>query len=195
MKKYIVIIFLLFSVILNAQDKCYLWGFVGSINDQTSEWRYVEMTKNSENIFECTVNITGGFYVMLNNSADMSNASWENVFKMFGYVAYDRYNATFYHSYDAWYPMKKLTDWPDTEWIMFNPPVGMYKCYVDLNNSLPVISLVKYNSAVEDIEYFNPYFNKYTDIVYNIYGQDVSSKWLNKEPGIYIINKKKVILW
>ena len=148
------------------------------------------MTKNAERIFECDVNISGGFYVMLSNMADMSNASWENVFKMFGIVAYDRYNATFYHSYDAWYPMKKLTDWPDAEWIMFNPKPGSYKCYIDLSNSMPVISLIKTESGIDDIFYFKEYKIK----AYNINGQDITNAYINKMPGFYIINNKKIVL-
>lgn len=191
MKKFLILIILLISgIFINAQNKCYLWGFVDKSNENSSEWKYIEMIKNAEGIFECDVNISGGFYVMLSNMADMSNASWENVFKMFGIVAYDRYNATFYHSYDAWYPMKKLTDWPDTEWIMFNPKPGFYKCYIDLSNPMPVIALIKIESGIDDIFYFKEYKIK----AYNINGQDVTNAYINKIPGFYIINNKKIVL-
>lgn len=192
MKKLFLIVLFLFSFFhfSYSQNKIYLWGFVKNTwNNSGKEWQYAELNKTQDNIYSGEVEIFGTFYVTLVNSINMNNASWEYMFQIFGYVAYDRYNATFYHSYDAWYPMRKLSDNPNAEWIMFNPVGGTYRCYIDLNNPLPLIALIKEDSGINEIKMDETIIS-----IFDIYGRESSENFKNKIPGIYIINNRKVII-
>lgn len=189
-KLFLSLLISLFCITSYSQDRIYLWGFVRNVgNNFDSGWQYAELTKTPDNIYSGSVEIFGTFYVTLVNSINMGNASWEQMFNMFGYVAYDRYNATFYHSYDAWYPMKKLSDNPNAEWIMFNPQSGIYRCYIDLTNPMPLIALIKEDSGINEIT-----VNENKISIFDIYGREASENYKNKIPGIYIINNKKVII-
>lgn len=186
MKK--IFIFLFFAVIsISSYAGCYLWGNVNYPDREQSGWNYVELQYNSETKFyEGIVNIYGLFYVTNSDVIDMSLPSFRDLFRMFGYVAWDNYHATFWHSYPARYPMRKLSEYPiDTEWIQFNPRPGEYKVEIDLIYKPETILLLPQESGITEISE-----NVKNSEIYNIQGYKIKQI---TEHNIYIINGKLII--
>ena len=186
MKK--IFIFLFFVVIsISSYAGCYLWGNVNYPDREQSGWNYVELQYNSETkMYEGIVDIFGPFYVTSSDVIDMSLASFKDLFRMFGYIAWDIHYATFFYSYPARYPMRKLSEYPeDTEWIQFNPSYGRYKAEIDLGHKPETIALIPQESGITEISE-----NVKNYEIYNIQGYRIKQI---TEHGIYIINGKLTI--